>query len=55
MADYATVHGETLMIYSDGVIVARIPLSRFPGLIVELATALRWRSEKRDDPGLPLG
>jgi hypothetical protein len=55
MADYAVVHGDTLMVYSGGQIVARIPLSRFPGLIVELATALRWRSERRDDPGLPLG
>jgi len=55
MADYAVVHGETLMIYSGGQIVARIPLSRFPGLIVELATALRWRSERRDDPAIPLG
>lgn len=53
--DYAVVHGETLMVYSNGQIVARIELARFPGLIVELATALRWRSVTRDDPALPLG
>lgn len=53
--DYAVVHGKTLMIYSGGQIVARIPVSRFPGLIVELATALRWESAARDDPSLPLG
>ena len=55
MADYAVVRGDTMVVYSGGQIVARIPLSYFPGLIVELATALRWKSERRDDPGLPLG
>lgn len=55
MADYAVVHGETLVVYSGGQIVARIEASRFPGLIVELATALRWRNPARDDPSLPLG
>lgn len=55
MTDYATVHGETLMVYSGGQIVARIPLSYFPGLIVELATALRWRERPANDAGLPLG
>jgi hypothetical protein len=55
MADYAVVHGDTLMVYSGGQIVARIDVSRFPGLIVELATALRWRERPANDPGLPLG
>jgi hypothetical protein len=55
MADYAIVHGDTLMVYSGGQIVARIEINRFPGLIVELATALRWRERPSNDPNVPLG
>lgn len=55
MADRAAVHFDKLVTWRDGKVASEIPIDDFPRLIVELATALRWRSDKRDDPALPLG
>ena len=41
--DYATVHFHTMMIYSNGKLVAEIPVDQFPQIIVGMAKALQER------------
>ena len=55
MTDRAAVHFDKLITWRDGKRASEHDIDEFPRLIAEMATALRWRSEKRDDPGLPLG
>lgn len=43
MSDYATVHFQTLMVYSNGKLVAEIPRDQFPQIIVGMAKALQGR------------
>jgi hypothetical protein len=52
MADYATVHFRTMMVYRDGKLVAEIPVDQFPQIIVGMAKALQER--KPVDMAAPL-
>jgi hypothetical protein len=51
---YATCHGDTLMVYTNGKLVSQIGPDDLPHLLVDIAKALQYRV-RVDNADLPLG